>query len=95
MEYFSTLHVTPIASRLFKDENQTEGRAAAVISYAFWGRRFGGDPAVVRTKVRANPAPFMLVSSQLFGVGPADVPALRAGALLLTTVTVIASYVPA
>src|SRR5262245_7371479 len=46
--YFSTLGVRPAAGRLFAPADDRRGCApAAVISYAFWRREFGGDAGVV------------------------------------------------
>ena len=47
--YFSVLGVNPIAGRMFTDaEDQTPGgNPVAVVSYQWWQRRFGRDPAVV------------------------------------------------
>jgi predicted permease len=39
--YFRVLGVTPLAGATF------DGNPAAVISHAFWWRRFGGDPAAI------------------------------------------------
>ena len=46
--YFSTLAITPFAGRLLTAADDEPGAApAAVISYGFWRRRFGGDRDVV------------------------------------------------
>jgi len=63
--YFSTLRVRPHLGRTFQPDE--EGRAApvAVISHAFWQRRFGGDSAVVGSRVLVNGHDFTIV-----GVAP-------------------------
>ncbi len=46
--YFRVLGVRPIVGRLMTQADDTRGCApAAVISYAFWQREFGGDPSIV------------------------------------------------
>jgi predicted permease len=46
--YFPLLGVAPAAGRFFSpEESEKEGARLAVLSYAFWQRRFGGDPAVI------------------------------------------------
>lgn len=47
-EFFPALRVTPLYGRGFTAEDEIEGRHRVVIlSYGFWQRRFGGDPAAV------------------------------------------------
>jgi len=46
--YFPLLGVTPAAGRFFTtDESEGEGVRVAVLSHAFWRRRFGGDAAAL------------------------------------------------
>jgi predicted permease len=57
--FFSTLGVQPVLGRLFTpDECRKGGRAAALLSYSFWQRQFGGDPAIVgqTISIQATPA---------------------------------------
>ena len=65
--YFTTLGVAMIAGRplLESDDRQPPGVAAAVISDAFWLRRFGRDPSVVGRSVFVKGTPFVVV-----GVAP-------------------------
>jgi hypothetical protein len=46
---FERLGVSAAAGRLFTTADDTAPGASpvAVVSYAFWQRRFGGDPAIV------------------------------------------------
>src|SRR3954468_24685808 len=45
---FSVLGVTPLYGRIFSDAELTNANLnAAVLSYAFWTNRFGGDPSIV------------------------------------------------
>ena len=61
--YFTTLGVSTTVGRplLISDDSQPPGMAVAVISDAFWARRFGRDPAVVGRGVRLSGAPFVIV----------------------------------
>ena len=46
--YFPLLGVGPAIGRFFTaDESENQGARVAVLSHAFWQRRFGGDPAVI------------------------------------------------
>jgi predicted permease len=46
--FFETLGVEPAAGRLFRPEEFVHhAQPAALLSYPFWKRRFGGDPGVV------------------------------------------------
>jgi putative ABC transport system permease protein len=66
--FFETFGVTPLHGRFFLREEHQKGRdRAVVISEAFWRRRFGGDPGVVGTTVRADDQTFTIV-----GVAPAS-----------------------
>ena len=56
--FFPMLGVEPPVGRLFTpDECRRGGRAAAVLSYEFWQRQFGGDPAIVGRTITVNAAP--------------------------------------
>ena len=47
-EFFPALRVAPILGRSFTADDEIQGRhRVALLSYGFWQRRFGGDPAVV------------------------------------------------
>jgi len=54
--YFAALGVAPAIGRLFTDDdNRTpKGHPLAVLSYDFWKRRFGGDPAVLGQTVTVD-----------------------------------------
>jgi putative ABC transport system permease protein len=88
--YFSLLGVEMAAGRGFvPEEDRPELPAAvAVISYGYWQRQFGGDPAVVGREVRFDDVPFTIVgvaSRQFAGTVPDRVDAwlpLAAAALL-------------
>jgi predicted permease len=61
--YFTALGVGMAVGRplLVTDDPQPPGIAVAVISDAFWARRFGRDPSVVGRGVRLRGAPFVIV----------------------------------
>ena len=66
--FFQTLGVQPMLGRLFtKEECQKGGRAAALLSYAFWQRQFAGDPNIVGQAIILSKTPVVVV-----GVMPAS-----------------------
>ena len=75
---FSTLGLQPAAGRLLgvSDDVTPGGHRVAVISHAFWQRRFGSDPAVVGRTFRAGEGVLEIV-----GVGPAGFTGTDPGAL--------------
>jgi predicted permease len=54
--FFEALGVPPARGRLFtQQDDRTKGaHPVAVLSYGFWTRRFGGNPAIVGQTVRVN-----------------------------------------
>ncbi|HEV8356419.1 MAG TPA: ABC transporter permease [Gemmatimonadales bacterium] len=66
-DFFATMGVGPVRGRSFAAEEMTEGRnQVAVLSYALWRRRFGGDPGVLGRSISLGGAPTVVV-----GVMPA------------------------
>lgn len=64
--YYSVLGVRPALGRLLSEEDDQPGRdAAAVLGYAYWRRRFGGNPSVVGESLLINGLSFTIV-----GVAP-------------------------
>ncbi len=60
--YFSVLGVNPAAGRLLTPGDDTPSAPpAAVISYPFWQRRFGGDAGIVGKTVYLSRRPFTIV----------------------------------
>ena len=55
-DYFDVLGVHPLLGRFFGpgEDSGAGANPVAVLSYAFWMRRFGGDPSVVSKKVKLN-----------------------------------------
>src|SRR5438445_622373 len=58
--FFSVLGVTAIRGRTLTDDDDRTGspHPVAVISYGFWQRRFGLDPAVVGKSITLNDVAF-------------------------------------
>ncbi len=71
---FSTLGVQPILGHLLEPaDDRPEAPRAAVISYGYWRRRFGGDASVVSKSIVLNDVPFTIVGvspPEFFGVQP-------------------------
>src|SRR5437667_5565516 len=66
--FFQTLGVQPIVGRaLTPDDDRIGASPAAVISYGYWERRFGRDPAVLGRPITVNSVPLSSV-----GVGPPE-----------------------
>jgi len=65
--FFSVLGVNTVIGRALaeSDDQAASPQPAAVISYGFWQRRFGSDPAVVGKQITLNDAPLTIV-----GVAP-------------------------
>jgi predicted permease len=62
-DYFDTLGVKPVAGQVFTTEvDRTRGAApVAVISYAFWKRRFGLDPSALGRTIQVRNVSFEIV----------------------------------
>jgi predicted permease len=73
-EYFSTLGLTPAIGRFFSEEDDNGKRPVAVISYAFWQRRFGGDRSIIGKAITVNRVPLTVI-----GVTPATFLGLEVG----------------
>jgi predicted permease len=68
-DFFNVLGVRPLVGRVFGPDDDTHAGGTngpvVVISYGFWQRRFGGDPAVTGRRLRADG-----VSYTIIGVTP-------------------------
>ena len=79
--YFDVLGVKPAAGRTFTAaEDQTPGgNPVAVMSYAWWQRRFGGDPSVVGKTLTIGSTVYRVVGitpAEFFGTAVGESPEL-------------------
>ncbi len=66
--FYRMLQVQPAKGRIFtEDEGETGKDDKAILSYATWQKRFGGDPAAVGKNIRLSGTDYQIV-----GVMPAD-----------------------
>jgi len=62
------LGVNPILGRMFLDEeDQPGGQRVVILSFGFWQRRFGGDPAVLGKPMTLNGASYTVVGVMPLG----------------------------
>lgn len=74
-QYFDVLRLAPLHGRYFgADEDRAGGAHVAVLSEAFWRRRFGADPAVVGRTITISDN-----ATRIVGVAPAALDVLDAG----------------
>jgi putative ABC transport system permease protein len=67
-DYFDVFAVRPLVGRAFLPEEDKAGAApVTVLSYGFWQRRFGADPAIIGKTITLDDKPFTVV-----GVMPPD-----------------------
>ena len=59
--FFSVLGVQPLLGRPFTEEEDRTGAPVAVVSFALWQRRYGGDPSVIGRKILMNDNPFQII----------------------------------
>jgi putative ABC transport system permease protein len=74
--YFDVLGLRPDVGRLLTTDDDSEGRAVAVLGYSYWTRAFGGDQGVVGDLLVINGRPHTIV-----GVGPRGFSGLRPGTI--------------
>ncbi len=73
--FFSTLGIQSTVGRLLSPEDdKLQAAPAAVISYGYWQRRFGGDASVLGRPITVNSASFIMV-----GVTPPDFLGVQTG----------------
>jgi predicted permease len=67
--YFRVMGLQPALGRLLAEEDDRTpgGHPVAVISHAYWQRRFAGDPTIVGREITVNNVPMTVV-----GVAPED-----------------------
>src|SRR5260370_26303940 len=52
------LRATPFLRRIFSEEEERSDARVAMLSHAFWKRRFGGDAGILGRKIQLNAEPF-------------------------------------
>src|SRR6266567_2878420 len=57
------LGVRPLLGRAFTEEEQLGDARVAILSHAFWKRRFGSDPTLVGRKIQLNGSAFEIIVS--------------------------------
>ena len=72
-DYYSTLRLSPALGRLLGPDDDHEARAVAVISHAYWQRRFGGSPEALEATVALNGVPVAIVGVEPPGFLGAEV----------------------
>ncbi|HLK68595.1 MAG TPA: ABC transporter permease [Bryobacteraceae bacterium] len=59
---FPTLGVQPALGRTFTAaDDQLSANATVVLSWAFWQRRFGGDPAILNQTIKLHGSPYTVI----------------------------------
>ncbi|HEX4567500.1 MAG TPA: ABC transporter permease [Vicinamibacterales bacterium] len=79
-EYFSGLGTKTAAGRLIGVADERDGAQVAVISYAYWMRRFGGEAGIAGRTVTINGLPFTIIGvtgTSFYGVEPGRAPGCR------------------
>lgn len=61
--FFQTMGIAPALGRLIgpEDDRNPGGHPVAVISHAYWQRRFAGDPGIVGREVVVNSTPMTII----------------------------------
>jgi putative ABC transport system permease protein len=78
--FFDVLGVSPVHGRLFmKGDDATGAPPTAVITQAFWSRRFASDPAIVGSALTVGGQPFTII-----GVAPDAVRAFSSADMYLS-----------
>ena len=91
--YFTMLGVKPALGRVFnskEDDQNYDGHPVAVVSHAYWVRRFASDPNVVGQKILVNNYPMTIVgvsAAGFAGLDPAQAPDIRVPILMKPALT--------
>jgi predicted permease len=80
--YFSMLGVRAHLGRMLgvEDDRPAGGQQVAVLSYEFWQRRFGSDPAILGKAIHLNGVAFVVVGvsePRFYGLDPGFGPEMR------------------
>jgi predicted permease len=94
--YFSVMRVGPALGRVFgPGDDLPKARPVAVISYAYWERRFHRDPAAVGRTVDLNGTPFTIIGvtpPEFFGERLGEPPAFWLPLIFQPQITQRESY---
>ncbi|HKE28830.1 MAG TPA: ABC transporter permease [Bryobacteraceae bacterium] len=71
-DYFSALEIQPFAGRLIDRRDEDARQPVAVLSHAFWTRRFHADPSVFGRIVQYNEMPFRIIGAAQAGFDGID-----------------------
>lgn len=72
-DYYRTLRLTRAVGRLLGPDDDRPGRAVAVVSHAYWQRRFAGRAAAAGAAVSLNGVPFTVVGVEPEGFAGTEV----------------------
>jgi len=72
--YFEVLGLNPLIGRLMNEDDERSDTPVAVISEAYWRRRFGRDPAAIGKTITFRDRPYTII-----GVTPAEFWGLQPG----------------
>jgi len=77
-DYFSVLHVAPILGRVFElpDDSVLGGNHVAILSAAFWRRRFQSEPSVLGKTIYVDETPYTVVGVAQPGFSGSEAEAL-------------------
>jgi hypothetical protein len=70
--YFSLLGQMALLGRVFDVSDDTRGDSVAVLTAAYWARRFGSDPAVLGRTITVDGASYTIVGVQQKTDGPLE-----------------------
>jgi predicted permease len=71
-EYFAALEIQPYTGRLIERRDEEARDPVAVLSRAFWARRFHADPSVIGKIVQYDEMPFRVIGVAQAGFGGID-----------------------
>ncbi len=72
-DYYRTLRLAPALGRLFDRTDDRLGQTVAVLTHAYWQRRFGGRADVIGTTIELNKVPFTVVGVEQSGFSGTEV----------------------
>jgi len=70
-DYYTTLGIRPALGRVLIPEDDDNRKGVAVVSNAYWKRRFGASPSILGQAITLNQVPFIVVGVEpegFFGV---------------------------